>query len=112
MLVGSREFVADDQGRISLPPVVDQVQRQAIISDGKLAEKTKFRHLRESYQLTAGMHLDRTQLQSGGVTRLLIRPRLTMAGQLIDPATLTDVSVRIEATDSGESSTTHDIDDV
>ena len=112
MLVGSREFVADDQGRLSMPPVVDQVDRRAIISDGKLAEQVHFRHLRESYRLAAGMHLDRTQLQSSDTARLLIRPQLTMAGEPIDPATLTDVTVRIQATDLENLSTTKEIDDV
>ncbi len=112
MLVGSREFVADDKGRLSLPPVVDRVERRAVISDGTIAEQVRFRHLRESYRLTAGMHLDRTQLQSGGVARLLIRPRLTMAGEPIDPATLNEVAVRIQATDLENLSTTHEIDDV
>ena len=76
MLVGSQEFVADDHGRIVLPPVVDQVNRKAIISDGKIATPIRFRHLRESYQLNAGMHLDRTQVQSGGTAEILIRPQL------------------------------------
>ncbi len=112
MLVGSREFIADDQGRLSMPPVVDRLDRRAIISDGKLAEQVRFRHLREIYRLTAGMHLDRTQLQSGGTARLLIRPRLTMADEPIDPATLSDISVRIQATDLENLSTTHEIEDV
>ncbi len=112
MLVGGREFIADEQGRMSMPPVVDNVNRRAVISDGKLAEQIRFRHLRETYQLTAGMYLDRALVQSGGMARLLIRPRLAMSGQLIDPQTLTDVSVRIQATDLENLSTNREIDDV
>lgn len=112
MWVGSRQFVADDDGRIVLPPVVDRVTRRAIISDGVIAEKIKFEHLREKYQLQAGMHLDRTQLQSGGETELMIRPRLTMGDTIIDPATLSDVSVRVEATDLEDLSTTHQVNDL
>ncbi len=112
MWVGSREFVADDEGRIVLPPVVDQVSRRAIISDGAIARQVKFRHLRERYRLAAGMHLDRTQLQSGGQSDLLIRPRLLMGDTPVDPKTLSRVSVRIEAKDLDDLATTHQVDDL
>ncbi len=106
MLVGSQEFVADDEGRIVLPPVADQVQRRAVISDGKIAQSIKFRHLTERYRLDAGMHVDRTQLQSGGNGQLLIRPRVTMSGQIVAPELLKDVSLLIQATDLENLSTT------
>ena len=106
MLVGSKEFVANKDGQIVFPPITKSVSRRAIISDGKIAEQVEFKHLRESYQLDAGMHIDRTQLQSGGNGRLLIRPRVSMAGQIIDPQTLNDVSVLIQATDLEGLSTT------
>ena len=66
MWVGSREFIADDEGRIVLPPVVDRVSRRAIISDGRSPDKSSFGTCASSIDSTAGMHLDRTQLQSGG----------------------------------------------
>ena len=112
MLVGSQEFVADDDGSIVLPPVADQVKRKAIISDGKIAIPVHFQHLRERYSLSAGMHLDRTQVQSGTTSNILIRPQLRMAGQVIDPATMTDVSVQIQATDLEGIATTKTIDDL
>lgn len=112
MWVGSREFVADDRGRIVLPPVVDQVSRRAVISDGSIATLVKFPHLREQYRLDAGMHLDRTQLHSGGEAELMIRPRVLMGTTVIDPQTLTDVSVRIEALDLEELPTTHQVNDL
>ncbi len=52
--VGGREFVADDQGRIGLPPVVDVVTRRAIVSDGEIADQVTFQHLQEQYRLEAG----------------------------------------------------------
>ena len=112
MFVGSQEFVADEKGRIGLPPVVDHVQRNAIITDGKLAERVSFKHLRESYQLTAAMHLDRTQLQSGGIGKLLVRPRLAMSGQLIDPGAIEEVQIKIVAKDLDNLSTTKTISDL
>ena len=112
MLVGSREFVADEQGRLSLPPVVENVQRRAIVTDGKLAEQINFQHLRERYRLSAGMHVDRSLMQSGNVAKLLIRPRLEMSGHIVDPGMLRDVSVRIQATDLENLSTTKNIEDI
>ncbi|MDB4338923.1 hypothetical protein OAA19_02315 [Rubripirellula sp.] len=99
MTVGERAFVADQDGRIVIPPVVDEVNRVAVISDGKIARRFEFAHLRESYSLEAGIHLDRTQFQSGGKTQIVVRSRLRLGKRLVDPAILRDVSLRMEATD-------------
>jgi hypothetical protein len=112
MWVGAREFVADDQGRIVLPPVVDKVSRRAIISDGTIANQFTFDHLRERYRLEAGIQLDRTQLQSGGQAELVVRPRLMLGSTPIDPAILRDVSLRIEARDLDDLPITHQIDNL
>ncbi len=112
MLIGSREFVADDQGRIVVPPVANPVSRRAIISDGKISKSISFQHLREQYHLTAGMHLDRTQLQSGGNAQVLIRPRLRLGNTPIDPQTITDVTVKIEARDLEDLTTTKQVTDL
>lgn len=110
MWVGAREFVADDQGRIVLPPVVDVISRRAILSDGEIAEQLTFEHLQEQYRLEAGIHVDLTQLQSSGKTELLVRPRLMIGRTPIDPGLLEDVSVRIEAEDLDGLPITHQID--
>lgn len=110
MWVGSREFVADDRGRITLPPVSERVDRRAIISDGQIASQVKFRHLSETYRLAAGMHLDRTQLQSGAQAELLVRPQLLLGSTPIAVKALTDVSVTLSAVDLDGVSTTHQVD--
>ena len=78
MWLGSRQFIADNEGRITLPPVTARDTKTAIISDGFIAEPLQFTHLQEQYELTAGMHLDRSLLQSGGETEVVIRPRLML----------------------------------
>lgn len=110
MRVGSREFVADDDGRITLPPAIDSVTRQAVISDGQISVPVRFAHLRERYHLSAGMNLDRSLIQSGGETNLMIRPRLMMGPKIIDPATLTDVTVKISASDLDGVLTDYEVD--
>lgn len=112
MWVGSRELKADDQGRIVLPPVSDATQRRAIISDGELAEPIRFEHLREQYALSASMQLDQTQLQSGEMTEVIVRPRLRLGSTPIAPQTLSDVQVVVTATDLDEVQTTKTVDDV
>ncbi|EMI18822.1 hypothetical protein RMSM_04248 [Rhodopirellula maiorica SM1] len=112
MIVAGREFLADDSGSVSLPPVSEATHRDAIITDGELAEKIKFSHLIEDYSLSAGMYLDHTQVQSGDSSSLLIRPRVTMGSTPLDPSALTDLSVRIEAIDLDGIATTKTIDDI
>lgn len=112
MWVGAREFSADERGRIVLPPVADVVTRRAILSDGEIAIQVQFKHLREQYHLNAGMHVDRTQLQSGGQTELLIRPQLRMGRTVIDPGRLKRVSVRIESRDLEELPTSYQVDEL
>jgi hypothetical protein len=112
MLVGSREFIADDNGRIVLPPIDSSVFRRTVISDGVIAQQVTFNHLVEQYELLAGMHVDRTQLQSGSEAELIIRPRLSLHGTLIDPNTLKKVVVRIYAKDLEGLSITHQVTDL
>ena len=99
MWLGSRQFIADDEGRITLLPVIAQDAKTAIISDGFIAAPLPFAHLQERYELTAGMHLDRSLLQSGGETEVVIRPRLMLGSTPIAAETLTDVVVLIAARD-------------
>ncbi len=111
MIIGGREFVADDDGRVVLPPVAEENRRRAILSDGEIAESVAFDHLRERYDLAAAMELDRTLLQSGGKSEILIRPRLMLGTTPVDAGMLSQVTVTIVATDSDGVSTTRKIDD-
>ena len=106
MLVAGQELKADDKGRIVLPPVSQAVPRSAVIADGNIATKIRFKHLGESYQLSAGMHIDRTLLQTGGSAKLLIRPRLEMSGQVVDPTIVNEITALFQATDLEGLSTT------
>ncbi|WP_161604221.1 hypothetical protein [Roseiconus nitratireducens] len=97
--VGNQEFTAGDDGGVFLPMVSEAVDRKAIVSDGKLAKPIEFKHLQENYSLQAGFFVDHTLLQSGHVADLLVRPRLLLGGNPIDPAVLKDATVRVVATD-------------
>ena len=112
MWLTSRQFIADDKGRITLPPVVSQEAKTAIISDGFIAAPLQFAHLQEQYELTAGMHLDRSLLQSGGETEVVIRPRLMLGNTPIAAETLTDVVVLIAARDLDGIMINHELKDL
>ncbi len=112
MWVGSQEFMADEKGRITLPPVLDQGAKTAVISDGFIAAPVQFSHLQEQYQLNAGFHLDRSLLQSGGETELVIRPRLMLGNGPIAPETLKDVVVQIAARDLDGIVINHEVADL
>ena len=112
MWLGSRQFIADDKGRITLPPVTARDTKTAIISDGSIAAPLQFTHLQEQYELTAGMHLDRSLLQSGGETEVVVRPRLMLGSTPIAAETLTDVVVLIAARDFDGIMMNHEITDL
>ena len=99
MLVGQQEFLADSKGRIVIPPVVQKTQRRAIISDAKISRRIDFVQSAEQYTLEAGMYLDRSQMQSGKDTRLVVRPRLLLGDIAIDPEIVDELVLAVEAID-------------
>ncbi|QDT01679.1 hypothetical protein K227x_00460 [Rubripirellula lacrimiformis] len=112
MWVGSREFLADDDGRIVIPPADRNRSRKVVITDNTLADSFTLVHREESYDLDAAIHIDQTLLQSGGNSTVLIRPRLSMMGMPVDPAMLTDVSVQIDSNDLDGIASSHHVDDL
>ena len=99
MIVGNQEFKADKNARINLPLVNKSGQATAILSDGMIAKSIKFRQLEESYSLDAGFFVDRTLLQTGGTAQVIVRPKLTLGADQIDPSSLEEATIRIVATD-------------
>ena len=114
--VGSQEFSADvessDNPRIVVPMGSADTTRHAVISDGVLAEAISMAQPRETYELDAAMHLDRTLLLSGAETVILIRPRLSMSGAAVDPSMIDDVRVQITSTDLDGITTTQESTDI
>ena len=68
------------EGVILVPFSNEPGERKVILRDGDFASLANFSHLRESYQLQAGFHLDRESLRSGEKATLLIRPSLRLNG--------------------------------
>ncbi|MGV3482777.1 MAG: hypothetical protein ACO1RT_00010 [Planctomycetaceae bacterium] len=108
--IASQELVANEQGRIEIPPLDQQVQRTAVLHDADLAIPITFPHVAESYSLHTAMYVDRQQLQSGKLADLIVRTRLMMADKPIDPAVLQDPVITVTATDLDGIATTRRFD--
>lgn len=108
--VGAQEFTADENGRILLPMVNQSVQRNAIVSAGKVAKRVNFRQPAENYRLDAGFFVDESLLQSGRLATLLVRPRLLLNDIAIDPAIVKKATVKIVAVDLDGIETTKQFD--
>jgi len=112
MILTGREVVADENGSLTLPPADVASNRKVILSDQELAVPIQIEQPAEDYALTAGMFIDRQQVQSGEMTDLIIRPRLTMIGNPVDPHMLKDVALVLVATDLDGISTTRRFGDL
>ncbi|TWU57970.1 hypothetical protein [Rubripirellula reticaptiva] len=116
--MGSQTFKADAdadvdaEGTILVPLASADTTRKVIISDGVLAESVTLLHPAETYELDAAMHLDRSILQSGGRTELLIRPRLSMTGVLVAPSMIDKAHVLIESTDLDGITSTQEVEKI
>ncbi len=106
MMVAGQEWLADDQGQIVIPPTASPLERTAVLMDDNLAVPVKFTHQSENYALTSGLLLNRQQLVPGQMAGLVIRPRLTLNGIVVDPKLLEDVTVSITSIDHEGISTT------
>ncbi|OYP37290.1 hypothetical protein [Rhodopirellula sp. MGV] len=99
LFVNNQEFAAKENGKISIPMVSQIADGQAIVYDGKIARTFRLEHLVENYELQAGFLVDPALIQSGGQTTLVVRPRLSLGSQPVDPGILSKASLRVTATD-------------
>ncbi|MEX0824897.1 MAG: hypothetical protein WD119_01960, partial [Pirellulaceae bacterium] len=112
LLIGSQEFLADDQGRIEVPLMDKATQRAAVLRDDALAVPIALDHAAESYRLQAAMALSRQQLLPGRTAELIVRPQLWMSGEQVSATLLKDAEVAITVTDSDGIASTKRYDDL
>ncbi len=75
-----KEYEPDDNGVIRIPFSNRPGHRTVILRDGDFASLSSFRHLGESYELRAGLYVDREALLQGRKATLLVRPSLRLNG--------------------------------
>ncbi|MFP4349350.1 MAG: hypothetical protein ACLFQY_13765 [Desulfococcaceae bacterium] len=109
--IGGREYRPDADGIITVPFSTDPGTRPLIIKDGDFAALETFHHLKETYEFTAGFHLNRESLISGREAEVLIRPRLTVNGYGVPVSLLKEVRLGVTSHDRDGVSTTREVPD-
>ena len=109
---GSRRYECDEKGRTLIPFSNEPGTRTPVIEapDG-FASLAHFQHSSESYQLHAGIRLDREALRPGAKATIMVRPTLTVAGQPISLTRLEKVRLVLISTDLDGISTTSTVSD-
>ena len=95
---GGREYTAGERGEILVPYSTDPGERTVILRSGERCTLERFDHAKESYSLRAGMLIDREAMLTGNRARLLVRPQLTLAGEVVDLGLLEDPVLHVLAT--------------
>ena len=97
--LAGREYQADKSGAVSIP-FTNQPGRVPLIlvSDG-FASLDHFEHPAESYQFSAGFHVERETLLPGQETVVAIRPSVALNGQALNLGILKNVRLSIVSTD-------------
>lgn len=97
--LAGQEYLPGEDGAIVVPFTNEPGRRAIVMSRGDFACMDFIQHQPESYQLTAGIHIDRESLLSQRVAPVLIRPGLTLNGNPVSVNILEDVRLRITSTD-------------
>ena len=108
---GGAEYQPDKDGRIILPYGANTGRQPIILRHGDFACLDYMTHEGENYELRAGIHVARETLLAQRVARLLVRPALYLNGQLVSIKLLTDVKLRMTATDLAGIATTSELPD-
>jgi len=96
---GGREFTADERGEIVVPFTSDPGRRQVILRRGDFGVLDEFDHRAENYRLEAAIYVDRETLLAGNNAEIIVRPRLTVAGERARLSLLEGASLEVIATD-------------
>ncbi len=97
--LGGREFEPGGDGRITVPFSTDPGPASLIVRAGGFASLTRFRHEAETYELEAGLYVDREELLRRGRARVAVRPVLRVAGQPASLRLLEDVRLVLRSVD-------------
>ena len=96
---GGKEYPADERGEVILPYSTKPGTRSMILLHGQLASLARFRHCAETYELSAGVHLEREALLARRTARILVRPALLLNGRPISLEVLEDPVLTIRSQD-------------
>lgn len=97
--LGAQEYPADKNGRALVPFAQTTGRRPILLSQGTFTCLDYLDQKSEHYQLTAGIHIDRESLIAGREATIVVRPGLSLNGELISVSKLLEPRLVIQATD-------------
>lgn len=98
--IGQKQYEGNKNGRLVIPFSNNPGTRPVVIQDSSgYATMAKLVQPRETYRVTAGMHLDQEALRTGGRATLILRPTLEVAGQAISLSKIESASLELSSTD-------------
>ncbi|MBL9099988.1 MAG: hypothetical protein JNL82_03465 [Myxococcales bacterium] len=103
--LGDRRFTPRDDGAVSIPFSTAPSRAQVLLVHGDVAQLEAIPHPAESYEFTAGFHLERESLVPGKTARALVRPQLTLAEWPATLALVEDPQLEIAVTDRAGTTT-------
>ena len=110
---GGRRFKCDHKGRVLIPFSTNPGNRIPVIeAAGGFSTLARFHHSAESYQLHAGVQIDRESLRPGAKATIVVRPTLTVAGQPISLTRLSRARLILTSSDLDGVTTTVTVPDL
>ncbi len=97
--IGDREYRSDERGSFVVPFSTSPSTQPMLLSHGDLAVVRPLELVRETYALTAEIHLDRQSLADGVTARAVARVRLAVAGAPASVALLEQATWDVTLTD-------------
>ncbi|MCY2927218.1 MAG: hypothetical protein NT031_17655 [Planctomycetota bacterium] len=97
--MAGHEYKPAPDGKIVVPFSTKPGQQQIILSDGRSASLAQFDHQPESYQLSAGIYVDRESLLARQKATVIVRPALALNGTPVTLSVLEDVRLVLTSTD-------------
>ncbi|MCB1282683.1 MAG: hypothetical protein KDB18_14265, partial [Salinibacterium sp.] len=99
ILLGGREFAADEDGDILIPYSADPGKKSIVLTVGHRATLDEFAQASENYSLKAGFHVDREALLEDNRASMVMRSNLLLNGRPISLEVLEDPVLVITSID-------------
>ncbi len=109
--MAGRQYEPDEQGEIAIPFSTEPGTRKLVLRHGELSALAEFQHQAETYELFAGISIDRESLIADATATILVRPTLQVNGRAASLALLEDVVLTITSRDRDGVSSTLEVRD-
>ncbi len=107
--LAGKEYLPDGDGSITVPFSSKPGRQIIVLERGNFASLATFQHEAESYNLRAGIHVEREALIAGSRATVIIRPSITLNGVPVSLSLLEDPKLLLKSTDVDGVDTTQEI---